>query len=241
MRFSTMLMGLLALGWPASAYAQSVSVDPLAVQGEHIRDRFVAAVRACGVEPVFIPSVVVETRPSLVSYNTTDRVVRMSRWSELDGGMQGLMSAWSAQGTLGLEPEGMFDEIFNRFLLAHELGHYLEHMSGRLNAIDLWESEVEANRIAIAFWASQEDEAGRLPARVANFNVFLEGLPSPVPEGEDAHAYFVTNYERLGSDAAAYGWYQGAFLRTAWAQRDERDFCGWVKANPPLPLDQVED
>ena len=241
MRPSNLLIGLLALAWSSSVTAQSAPVDRLAAQGEDIRDRFVAAVRACGVEPAFIPSVVVETRPSLVSYNTEDRAVRMSRWAELDEGMQGLMTAWAAKGTLGLTPDLMFDEIFNRFLIAHELGHYLEHMSGRLNTIDLWESEVEANRIAIAFWASQSDEADRLPARVANFNGFLEALPSPVPEGEDAHAYFVANYERLGSDAAAYGWYQGAFLRTAWAQREQRDFCGWVTANPPLPADQIKD
>ena len=167
MRFSSLLIGLVALAWSSNACAQSVSSDPLATQGEQIRDRFVAAIRACGVEPSFIPSIAVETRPSLVSYNTTDRIVRMSRWSELDEGMQGLLTAWAAEGTLGLSPAAMFDEIFNRFLLAHELGHYLEHMSGRLNAIDLWESEVEANRIAVAFWASQPDEASRLPARVS--------------------------------------------------------------------------
>lgn len=241
MRSSTLLFGLLASLWATSATAQSTPANSLSAQGESIRDRFVAAVRACGVEPAFIPAVVVETRPSLVSYDTRDRAVRMSRWEELDEGMQGLMSAWAAEGTLGLSPDMMFDEIFNRFLLAHELGHYLEHMSGRLNAIDLWESEVEANRIAVAFWSSQPDEADQLAARVANFNGFLEGMPSPVPQGEDAHAYFVANYERLGSDAAAYGWYQGAFLRTAWAQRDERDFCGWVMANPPRPTDQIDD
>lgn len=241
MRVSSLVVGLVALAWSSSVGAQTTPLDPLASQGEGIRDRFIAAIRTCGAEPSFIPSVAVETRPSLVSYNTGDRVVRMSRWSELDDGMQGLMTAWAAEGALGLAPDRMFDEIFNSFLLAHELGHYLEHMSGRLNTVDLWESEVEANRIAVAFWATQPDQADRLPLRVANFNRFLEGLPSPVPEGEDAHAYFVSNYERLGSDAAAYGWYQGAFLRTAWAERDTRDFCGWVAANPPLPLDQVED
>lgn len=148
--------------------------------------------------------------------------------------MQGLVTAWSQQGTLGLAPEQMFGEIFNSFLLAHELGHYLEHMSGRLNAVDLWQSEVEANQIAIAFWEQDAGQAERLPMRVENFNRFLEGLPDPVPAGEDSRAWFIANYDgRLSTDAAAYGWYQGAFVRTAWAQRADRDFCGWVQANPP--------
>lgn len=241
MRHLLWIASALTLLCASPVVVQSAAPDPLRAQGEAIRDRFVAAIRACGVEPSFLPTVEVDTRPSLVSYNTEGRVVRISRWEELDPGMQGLVTAWSQQGTLGLTPEQMFGEIFNSFLLAHELGHYLEHMSGRLNTVDLWQSEVEANQIAIAFWEQDAGQAERLPMRVENFNRFLEGLPDPVPTGEDSRAWFIANYDgRLSTDAAAYGWYQGAFVRTAWAQRADRDFCGWVQANPPLPEEQVE-
>ena len=54
-----------------------------------------------------------------------------------------------------------------------------------------------------------------------------------MPQGEDPHAYFEANYEKLSNDPAAYGWYQGAFMRAAWAEKDKADFCALV--NPPKP------
>ncbi len=96
-----------------------------------------------------------------------------------------------------------------------------------------WESEVEANRIAIAFWSLDPAEAAQLPARIENFAVFLEALPDPVPPGVSPRDYFNANYERLGDDAQAYGWYQGAFMRTAWNERAQTDFCSLVRLNAP--------
>lgn len=106
--------------------------------------------------------------------------------------------------------EQQFAEIFNSLLLPHELGHYLQHLSGRSRKLDRWESEVEANRIG-----------------------FLGQLPDPVPDGMQPRDYFNANYERLGDDAQAYGWYQGAFMRTAWAERASTDFCKLVRLNAP--------
>ena len=68
---------------------------------------------------------------------------------------------------------------------------------------------------------ADKDKAG-IAERVRNFERFLGTLPT----GTDPHAYFEANYEKLGSDAAAYGWYQSAFMRAARAKRGERDFCG---------------
>ena len=127
----------------------------------------------------------------------------------------------------------MFSEIFNSLLVSHELGHHLQWLSGRNRTLDNWQLETEANQIAIAYWSIAPEGDAPIATRVTNFERFLGSLPNPVPAGTDAHAYFEANYEQLGSDPAAYGWYQGAFMRTAWANRHERDFCGWVKLNTP--------
>lgn len=212
-----------------AAPASAQDADPLKETTSQIIARFDAALRACGVTPPYVPGVVVDSTPSLVSFYISDRSVHQSRWSEMPAEIQGMLGGWAAAGTLGLSPEGQFAEIFNSLLVPHELGHFVASFDGRWEREDNWTNEVLANRIAIAFWA--QDTAGGAPIadRVENFNGFLSQLPNPVPEGEDPHAYFESHYEALSNDAAAYGWYQGAFMRTAWAGREEATFCDLVK------------
>lgn len=209
--------------------ALAQGVDPLKMQAEAIIARFDTALRACGVTPPYVPGVIVDSAPSLVSYYLDDRSVHLSRWAEMPEGIQGMLGGWAAAGTLGLTPEHQFAEIFNSLLVPHELGNYVASPDGRLNTLDGWENEVLANRIAIAFWLQDTAPNAPVADRVANFNTFLGQLPNPVPAGEDPHAYFESNYEALSNDAAAYGWYQGAFMRTAWAGHEGVTFCDLVK------------
>lgn len=236
-RLTAFTVSLMAALSTFSAVGQAQTpIDPVEQQGLALRAQFVSAVKACGAQPTSIPGVVVKTDPSMVSYRPNDRTLHLSRWAELDPSIQGMMTGWAAKSTLGLTPEQMFAEIFNNLLVVHELGHYLQDMSGRLQKMDNWQSELEANQIMIAFFSLKADDSARLPARVENFTAFLSALPSPVPAGQEPRSYFLKNYEKLGSDPQAYGWYQGAFMRTAWAMRKEHDFCGWVSLNPPVPL-----
>lgn len=209
------------------------SVAPLELQANELRERFMEALRDCGVEPAFEPKIVVRTHPGMIAYFPGEQSVHLSRWADLPAPVVGTLSAWAAEGALGLGAEQQFAEVFHSLLLPHELGHYLQHASGRLARLDRWESEVEANRIAIAFWQLDPAEAQRLPARIDNFIGFLGNLPSPVPEGSEPREYFNANYERLGDDGPAYGWYMGGLMRTAWEERSRTDFCALAKLNSP--------
>ena len=212
--------------------AQSPSVTA-EKRGSEVVSRFMAAVRACGIDPGKSPALVVKSDPPFMYYNGQDKTVHISRWEEIPAPLQDFLRAWSKQSTLELDPPAMFSEIFNSLLVSHELGHHLQWLSGRNRTLDKWQLETEANQIAIAFWSMAPEGDAPIATRVTNFQRFLGNLPNPVPAGTDAHAYFEANYEQQGSNPAAYGWYQGAFMRTAWANRQERDFCGWVKLNTP--------
>ncbi|NBB53080.1 hypothetical protein GVN24_32885 [Rhizobium sp. CRIBSB] len=214
----------------ASAPVAAQTGDPLVAQTESIIGRFVGELRACGVEPRYVPGVIVDSAPSIVSFYEGDRAVHLSRWADAPSFVRELVTAWASAGTLGLTPEQQFAEIFNSLLVPHELGHFVELSTGAYDQQDFWVGEVNANRIALAYWALDPAERARLPERIENYNRFLAALPNPVPEGEDPHAYFQANYERLSNDPAAYGWYQGAFMRAAWAQKDDADFCTLVSA-----------
>ena len=226
-------VALIAMAAGGPVASQTKARDVIERQAFDIRDRFMAAVKACGVVPTFRPGVVVKTHPGIVAYFKEDQSAHLSRWADMPPPVKDMIEAWAANGSLGLNGEAQFAEIFNSLLLPHELGHYLQDMSGRWNGMDRWESEVEANRIAIAFWSLDPAEAVRLPGRIENFTGFLEKLPSPVPKGMLARDYFNANYEKLGNNAEAYGWYQGAFMRTAWNERAQTEFCKLARLNSP--------
>ena len=214
---------------PTFAQGPVPAPDPLQTHAEAIRDSFVAAVRACGLEPDFIPAVVVRTSPALAHYVSADRALYLSRYEELPPPIQATMGAWAANGVLGLDAEGQFTEIFNTLVVPHELGHALQSMWGRPPIADRWESETEANRIAIAFWSLDPAEAERLPQRIENVTGFLAKLPSPVPEGRTPREHFNADYRALAADPQAYGWFQGVMMRTAWDERGQNDFCALVR------------
>jgi hypothetical protein len=238
-RLATRWAAIAILSLSQTAIAQKPA-DPVEQRGLQIRDHFIAAIKKCGATPSFVPGVVVQTNPGLVSFVASDRSVHLSRWEELPPPLQGLVTAWAKQGTLGLAPKEMFGEIFNSLLVAHEMGHYLETLSHRLRTLDHWTAETEADEIAIAFWTMDKGSEAPIADRVANFDTFLGSLPSPVPAGADPHAYFEKNYDALSDNAAAYGWYQGAFTRAAWAARGQRTFCDWVKIAPFAPASDFQ-
>ena len=79
----------LALGTPAAA--SSRSADPLETQTRAIIARFDTALRACGVTPPYVPGVVIDSTPSLVSFYMDDRSVHLSRWAEMPAELQGML------------------------------------------------------------------------------------------------------------------------------------------------------
>lgn len=218
----TLLAGLAVAALAGGAGAQT---DPLLDSTQMLTGRVEQAFSACGVAPAFKPSVVVETHEALVSYQPSRRTILVSRYQELPAPIQDLMTMWGS-ATGYADGAALFSDIFHGLLLPHEMGHWMQHQGGRLAGMDRWDSEVEANRIALAFWSLEEGDAGALPARVEAFSGFLARLPSPVPEGSDARAFFNENYETM--DAMQYGWFQGEFMRQAWARRSESDFCDLV-------------
>ena len=224
-RIAVAVVAAMTLAGPAMADTP----DPVREKAAAIIGRFDAALRACGVEPEFVPGIVIDSDPTIISFYDRTRSVHLSRWSEMPPPVQGLMEAWAEGGTLGLAPEAHFAEIFNSLLIPHELGHYVAMMDGRFRTQDFWTNEVQANRIALAFWAMDAEPGRPLADRVENFTRFLSALPDPVPAGQDPRAYFEANYEALGADPMAYGWYQGAFMRAAWAEHESAGFCDLVK------------
>lgn len=174
------------------------------------------------------PSALPHSRPTLISFYYGDRSIHASRWSEMPGEVQGMLAEWAARGTLGLTAEGQFAEVFNSLLVPHELGHFAASLNGRDKAQSFWDGEVYANRVAIAFWRGEPDGGAAFEGRLENYNRFLDALPHPVPDGEQPRAWFEKHYEELGSNPAAYGWFQGLFMREARQLAAGDAFCALI-------------
>lgn len=216
------LMGIVGV-----AFLTGGATPPERDQLEHriavTRDRFVAAVRRCGVEPRFAPKVELLSTPAVISYDADRRTLVVGRWETLPPPIQTFFAQWAARDFPGQPPRRLFDELFNGFLVGHELGHWAADQSGRLATLDHYSAEVEANRYAIAF--SDLDHSGKTESIVRRFS-YLSTLPRPVPVGENQRAWFNTHYWNLArTNPVAYNWYQGVFMREAWRQRRTTSFC----------------
>jgi len=222
-------IGLLSTGARPLAVP---TLDPVGQKVTNIRDKFVAAVRACGVVPKFEPAVRIATEPAVIAYRGKSRTLVIGRWETLPPPIKGFFNQWAAHDMPGKGGDELFDALFNGFLVGHELGHWVGDQSGRLDTIDSYEAEIEANQFAIAFAALDPATAKSLERTVGQFS-FLRTLPNPVPVGQDERAYFNTHYWTMPTeDPVAYNWYQGRLMQEAWARRGKADFCQLVKSSP---------
>ncbi|MDV6330092.1 hypothetical protein [Asticcacaulis sp. 201] len=170
------------------------------------------------------PKVVVSFTPELSWIKPDGTEVHTAAWVQCPPDFQGFIASLLGP-TPPMAPGLFFGEVFNAFLVPHEMSHFVDAKRNNLrNGGRLYDGEVHANRVAVAFWLGQPGGRARIERLMAAVAVVESNLPNPVPDGQDRIAYFQDNYEKLGSNPAAYGWYQFRMFLDAWALRDEKDF-----------------
>lgn len=139
-------------------------------------------------------------------------------FTKLPPPMQQIWTQWASYTTDESSGAALFQDMFYRFFLVHELGHLIAHrvMNGLPEAerqttqanesANAMEKELVPNRIAVAWFREHDPEY--LARLVADFRRIEARLPNPVPAGEDPKRYFTQNYLKLAADPLAYGWYQ---------------------------------
>lgn len=190
---------------------------------EQIRDRFVQRVAECGVTAPYVPGVSEQSARPMIYYSDTERTVFYPVWSGVDPTGRLLLAGDAASA------RAWFDDAFLSLLIPHELGHWLEMINDR--HIDHWSSELQANRIALAFWRRETGDDALLHRRLSAYWAPLDKVPSPVPEGHTISEWF----NSAPFNPATYGWYQGRMMQLSWTERDTQDFCDLVReaTRPP--------
>jgi hypothetical protein len=169
--------------------------------------------------PAFAPPrVMLDAGMRISVFTYRDKTVHEAQFSDLPAHMQDIWKKWSSYTSDEPTGKALFDDMFYRFTFVHELGHWMDgqviaglpdsemRVVAKNEAANKWESEITPNRIAVAWY--REHDPRYLAKLVSDYRQILSHLPNPVPAGMDKKTYFTDNYQKLGTDPMAYGWYQ---------------------------------
>ena len=220
-------VALCGLGVLGSAQSVDVDVDPAAVQAsleQTIRAYALAASAVVGdVGP--LPEIVVENTPHLAYFNRQTHRIVVPYWPPQESTVTFFLTL-----TAGDEAAAriLFTELFDWFLVAHELMHWLQTVRGA--ALDYYHAEISANDGAVAFYGLSPESEERLLRLDALLAAALEQLADPTPPALDPVTYFNAFYATLTGDPYRYGYYQFRFIRDSIARRHELAFAVVVAA-----------
>lgn len=217
----------------ALAVGQAANGSPLAIEAarievEAIVARFMARARAT-LPGVNVPMVVIAFTPQLSWIEEDGSAIHTVEWSQCPPGMQGFFASLLGD-TPAMPAAVFFREVFNAFLVPHEMSHFVDARRGNLkNGGDFYRGEVHANRVAVAYWLGEEGGRERMARLMDVVEQALAHMVSPVPAGTDKAVYFNDHYRSLLGDASKYGWYQFRMFLDAWEKRDSDDFEALVR------------
>lgn len=202
------------------------------IQAQPVLDAFYSAVVACGRQPSFKPEIRLATGDGATRYDHSERAVILVSYDRLDPRRRTAMERFAAIGTLGLSAQDHYIEVFNRLLVAHELGHWVQEIARR--PLNRWQAEYEANRMMVAFW---RDHPTSVPTeqRLANFVVQSRGAPDPMPTDTiSAEEYFNAHVTAIEANPLQYALFQKQMVREAMAENPKPSFCETIRTAWPI-------
>lgn len=205
----------------------------LITEAESIIDNFMSLVANTGIICDTVPSVEVKTTPLLIFYTSGKNTITLPFWPELNEDGKQMFTNLARHTKNHPDGELFFKELFNWFAIPHELAHHIQFELDLYKNLNHYESEIMANRFAVAFWLTQDDQEVRLEKLGQSFKEAYSSLPSPVPEGENPIEYFNTHYSELMRNPNAYGYYQLKFMSDAIIERKNLNLIILLKSIKP--------
>lgn len=214
---------------PGAALAEPDLTDPAAIQA-HVQGLIQEFLeRIPGAHDLEAPTVRVAFTPGLSWMSSTrPHVMHIAPWEQCPPPVQAFFASVLDNPTDADAP-AFYRAGFYNFLIPHEMSHFIDYARGQGPASEQrHESELKANRVAVAFWMGRPDGLVWLSRFIPRIEAALARLPVPVPLGEDPTVYFNANYQALLANPAAYAWFQWQMVLEAWTRRDEADLATLV-------------
>ena len=204
------------------------SIATVQTTAERIVGTFVERVSEItgGVSAEAVPRVVVKNTPNLVYLDHRRGEIVTAHWKTLDASAQSFFFSL-VDGNDAEAAACLFTSLFNGFLLAHEMTHWLQRYCGLM--LDRYTSESMANDLAVAFFMDFEQGEAELLALQQQLQRAISRMSDPTPAGEDAATYFNSHYAELTRNASLYGYYQFRFVIDSIHRRAKLDFEGFIR------------
>jgi hypothetical protein len=171
-----------------------------------IIDDFDMFMKEMGIKPSYKPGVTIHTAPFLIKWDESNRGIILPYWDELIDEQKELFRTWR-----GEDAEEFFISLFNWFFVPHELGHFIE-LSFNTDTLTPYESEMAANEFAVAFLTSKNENKDRIKYIKESLQDVLKILPNIDFGDMSEEKYFNSNYQQLGNNPNAYGYFQFKFI-----------------------------
>jgi hypothetical protein len=242
------LLLVLSSGVPVSGRSAQPAPDPALISMQKIAAEFERQVHIDGFDFTGKePEIRIESLPPLSTFH--GNIIREPRWEEISDEDRTLFNRLATYTRN--EPNGkqLLEDQFYRLLVVHELGHWLVYQVLRQRkdvdaglksnySAHLWEGELLANRISIAWWREHDPEY--LARMMENFRMIQKRSVSPVPPGRSPEEYFNGDYASAGKfDSASYGWFQMDMTLFAYDQRPILTFAQTIEGLPKENFEAV--
>jgi len=212
----------------AGASAQSVKVDAREVEATRVqmtamRDAFVKAVHDAGFTcPIAAPKLLIVDVPSFGSYEPSTNELKTSSWTQMTDGERALFHKFMGPNSTDEMARAEFEDGAHHWVFVHEMGHWWQECQKVSNVLKPYALEFGADRIAAAYW--KEHDPSVIEHQRAVFEAIVTRWPNPVPEGQNAEAYFNINYEQLGP-TPGYIWFQAHMCLKAYDEKPAPSFA----------------
>ena len=165
------------------------------------------------------PSVEVRNTPNLAYFDHRSWTIVTAHWPTLGSPSREFFLKLTETAE---DAAALFVGLFNEFLVAHEMAHWLYRTVGI--ELDRYTSEREANDLAVAFFVASPNGQTRLLALRPRLEAALARLADPTPSGTGEQDFFNAQYGALARNPYLYGYYQFRFILDSIDRRAELDF-----------------
>jgi hypothetical protein len=204
-----------------SLHAQTPKVDSFVEttrsQLTALRDAFVKQAAKSGVScAIRPPAIVVQDVPSFGSYDPDTNTLTSPAWEQMSTEERSIFYKGLPPGANEEEARADFEIGVHHWVIVHELGHWWEACRGLVDHGDHYAFELEADRIAAAYWT--EHDPSVIAHQTAIFGAILRKWPNPVPPGQDAKSFLNANIDAL-VPTRDYIWFQAQMCLIAFSQK----------------------
>lgn len=200
----------------------SIDATPEQVQtaAQRIVFSFAEAVNGILDQAAIAPAVEIRNTPNLAYFDHRTQAIVLAHWPTLDQASREFFLDLTDSVD---DAASLFVGLFNRFLVAHEMTHWLYRTLGIER--DHYASEREANDMAVAFFLGIENGEAFLLRLRQMVEAAVARLSDPTPAQAEEAQYFDSQYGLLARNPYQYGYYQFQFILDSIDRRGELDFA----------------